>query len=524
MTYPRRYYFSCWQGKVGHELVNLAAGREANIVGMDQKGSQWTHEAECCQGVLRVTNIDAAGNLYRSELYSTPYKEGYVRIVSVSGSLITLAAYGDTSLKYKFVFDLATRKWVQPQANAVDTMVFGQQPCFADYNLGGPYLNDCWTGKVAGSIYNLESGVESRLPRDQGVLVVSEGADIDPFPKLAETYLTPLKVGSVSLTLVDKTYVYLQTADKSHTFVFDLKTRQWLTLPITPTPSMTPTRTSTPTPQLPNPPIGSTEGIQLERHDWQTAVASIPTFTPVPQSLQTPSILWKFERVDCGQDGSDRSPVSCWGGVGDGTILSVRTFRSTDDISRGSLSVCIGLYPCGLEATYASPLNLGTLHIVSISDNLVSLTPDDGQTTVTFDLQTRQWIPPYSAKTHPILTGQVSCPDYFGLGIDYFGCWEGLIGGETVQLRVGRESGRNGNALANAKLNCCKGVIEVGKYGTSASGKFGYYITSYTTMEQANALYIASVKGQRITLASYDPAFKGKIWILDLNERKLFDP
>src|SRR5207247_1336044 len=124
---PRRYYFSCWQGKVAQDTVNLAAGRETALVGMEGKGSQWPHESECCRGVLRVSNYNTKGDVYRSELYPTPYKVGYMRIVSVNGSLVRLAAYGDTSLKYTFMFDLVARKWVQPKANATNTMTFGQQ-------------------------------------------------------------------------------------------------------------------------------------------------------------------------------------------------------------------------------------------------------------------------------------------------------------------------------------------------------------------------------------------------------------
>jgi hypothetical protein len=244
----------------------------------------------------------------------------------------------------------------------------------------------------------------------------------------------------------------------------------------------------------------------------------------VPQSLQKPDALWKFERVDCDQTELANAPVSCWGGFGDGATLSVRTYKATDDISQGTIAVCLGFYPCGLGSTYKSPLKLGTLNIVSIDGNLVSLTPDDGQTTLIFDLQTRQWVPPSTINTRPLTTGQVPCNDYAGSGIEYFGCWQGSVAGETIQLRIGRESGGKNDSLDKAKLNCCKGIIVVGQYGHNASGKYGYYTTTYTTTEQTSAFYLVSIKGERITLASYDPHFKGKAWVFDLNERKWIDP
>jgi hypothetical protein len=69
------------------------------------------------------------------------------------------------------------------------------------------------------------------------------------------------------------------------------------------------------------------------------------------------------------------------------------------DVQQGLLEVDQvdkrGPYPDGIEF-YMTPQRLGAVHISNITGALVILMPDDpqAQTIFTFDLATRQWVPP----------------------------------------------------------------------------------------------------------------------------------
>lgn len=99
---------NCWRGIVNGEIVSVASGRGGSF-------------GDPSQGLIMVF----AGPLFdptasTTDVYSTPMKLGGVRIVSVDGTRFTLTPYdhrtpGPTATPgITFVFDLATRQWVNP--------------------------------------------------------------------------------------------------------------------------------------------------------------------------------------------------------------------------------------------------------------------------------------------------------------------------------------------------------------------------------------------------------------------------
>src|SRR5207244_2169442 len=85
--------------------------------------------------------------------------------------------------------------------------------------------------------------------------------------------------------------------------------------------------------------------------------------------------VWRLERVTCDMDypRSDRWPgnatfTSCWSGLGNGQVISVRTADSSlyKDPSQGMLMISSGVYYYGLgydPAMYTTPIKVGTVRI-----------------------------------------------------------------------------------------------------------------------------------------------------------------
>ncbi len=87
---------SCWRGVINGQLVEVAAGRQ----GLD---------GDPTQGIVKVHIRGQEAE----DIYQTPNRVGAIRVVSVSGTLVTLSTTGQPTPQV-FEFDLATRQWVSP--------------------------------------------------------------------------------------------------------------------------------------------------------------------------------------------------------------------------------------------------------------------------------------------------------------------------------------------------------------------------------------------------------------------------
>ena len=129
--------------------------------------------------------------------------------------------------------------WLSP------TPAMGSFICGDPANPREPNFATCWRGYVNGELISVGTG---RLGRDHdpniGVLLITPWEYPVPGVPQSETYYSPAYRGSIRITSVEGTVVYLIAADHQTTFAFDLATRQWLFS--TPTAAPIPTLLLTP--------------------------------------------------------------------------------------------------------------------------------------------------------------------------------------------------------------------------------------------------------------------------------------
>jgi len=93
--------YNAWRGVINREIIQVEAGGEGS-------------DGDESQGLLMVDNW----NLRTEDIYRTPRRVGEVEIVAVDGTRFTLAAvsteWTTATPGTTFVFDLATRQWVNP--------------------------------------------------------------------------------------------------------------------------------------------------------------------------------------------------------------------------------------------------------------------------------------------------------------------------------------------------------------------------------------------------------------------------
>lgn len=106
-----------------------------------------------------------------------------------------------------------------------------------------PQFVTCWAGIYNGRIVNVWSGHEGRGgDKAQGVVLVYTRGTRD-----TQLFQTADKVGAVQITSIDGTLFTLTTVNHQPTitYVFDISTRQWVSPPPTPSPSLSPLPTVT---------------------------------------------------------------------------------------------------------------------------------------------------------------------------------------------------------------------------------------------------------------------------------------
>lgn len=141
----------------------------------------------------------------------------------------------------------------------------------------------------------------------------------------------------------------------------------------------------------------------------RTAIALTPTYTPAPPE---PTVTLELGVIDCV---AQKEPIywyrNCWRGTVNGQITTVaaggeRVGRSTvngnpyGDPSKGVILVSVGqfmnLTNAGAVDVYLTPVNMGSVHIVSADGSRLSIAPNqpNAQVTWVFDVATRQFYTP----------------------------------------------------------------------------------------------------------------------------------
>jgi len=170
------------------------------------------------------------------ELYLTPTRSGRARMVQADALVLTVrTASGDF-----FSFDVATRQWGAPQPTATPRPLedYPQGMVACEDPLTTFLLGNCWTLLNGNRYYHLRAGASQDEPL-QGYLIIT-CENIQPGGAVCERrrYNTPSQVGRVEIIAADGAVLTLRAEDGSF-FGFDLKDREWVISPATPTPGST---------------------------------------------------------------------------------------------------------------------------------------------------------------------------------------------------------------------------------------------------------------------------------------------
>jgi hypothetical protein len=354
---------TCWRGYANGRATTVEVGRG---------GIEWGSGNEEPHGLLDLWIDRQQTDLHNITMpvkYSSgpPINIGTLGIVSVKDLRLTLIGIEPSAPAGRLIFDLATRWWRPPNVQLSQQLTAGAvecQPILLPNT--AQYLYNCWRGKINGKLIGLDAGRQSARsgyngkapPLDydieccQGILRVTT-YNQDQSITASEVYSTPQQVGAVYIAALKDTRIMLAPYDpqlKDAQFVFDLTTRRWISSPIQPT------------------------------------------------------TAWNLQPVQCNGSYINTVPrfASCWAGIRNGTVVSVRSGRSVayNEPQQGILSLFVGLTyaPYDPGGIYKTPAQVGTVRIVAIKANgLVTLAPIDPQyarRTFVFNLNTRQWITP----------------------------------------------------------------------------------------------------------------------------------
>jgi hypothetical protein len=246
-------------------------------------------------------------------------------------------------------------------------------------------LNNEYLYLFGGYLYNIRSGDLS--DETMGALLVSGDT--------TEWYPTPQQIGPVRIVTVDGTRVILQTTNTQSppvTFVFDLRTRQWLD------PAPSPTATPLPTATLTRAQWDATKIAILEgtEHERQTRGAGGTPFasTPIPLTQVAPATTPILGISGECMDPSTRVDFgNCWSGRINDEYIFVSALVKKADPTQGLLQVyttTVGVSYFGPVSWYSTPTRSGLIKVVDATGYRLTLRADDG-TLFYFDVLTRQW-------------------------------------------------------------------------------------------------------------------------------------
>jgi hypothetical protein len=327
-----------------------------------------------------------------------------------------------------------------PPVYPTPTLVMGLIPKCANASARGPQCINIWRGVISGQIVQVEGGRES-LEDDptQGLAIVTILSTHEE-----QVYNTPQKVGVIRVAAVDGarvTFVPVDfrtpqvlltpwtTATPGTTFVFDLVTRQWISL--TPSPTI---RTPTPTwsrqaldattvavfralPTLsPNPRVEPTVDAHWRTNQaWDMAARTAVALYPPPSPLEYPELLtpisnepWStgivhkrttpqgviYDSRFVGPPCNEVMGTNHWYGqaVGERTHVCA----GEDKMRHGTGAIVVEVWYSGAEKPtyggyYLAPSAHGAVRIQDVVGDQVILVSADN-TMFTFDLATRQWL------------------------------------------------------------------------------------------------------------------------------------
>jgi hypothetical protein len=256
--------------------------------------------------------------------------------------------------------------------------------------------SNCWIVRFdneylyvfGGYLYNIRSGDLSDT--SSGAIAVAGGFN--------GWYPTPQQLGPIRIVAVDGARVTLQTYATQAapvTFVFDLRTRQWLE------PAASPTSAPLPTATLTRARWDATKIAILEgtEHERQTRVASGTPFasTPIPltqvEPVTTPILGISGECMD---PSTTADFGNCWSGRINNEYIFVATVIKKADLTQGLLRVyttTVATGDFGPVGWYSTPTRSGLIKVVDVTDYRLTLRAEDN-TFFYFDVLTRQWVNP----------------------------------------------------------------------------------------------------------------------------------
>jgi len=355
-----------------------------------------------------------------TEVYSTPLRLGGMRILSMKDTQFNLTPYdpwdiqtpvGSPTPPIAFVFDLATRQWVNPAPNPTEHGKIYDQSLEDDPIGKMLYCVNYWRGSLDQRL-GVYAGHINSDPA-QGLILVRESIVENEEPKYRFTdYQTPTQIGALRIISEVGGYLTLRAADGSLLY-FDLATRQWVssTSVATSTPYLTPT---------PEAPLPSDEVYKRENSYAGTAtriaqLTHVPTWPPGHPRIY-PTILPKtpFSPIATRVAGVGKIVES--GHVGDlSTVHGVFANQWRAEVAEQNIHAYAGIKSLtdGLDrgvvvirvfdrnrivieiASYETPQRRGVVKVVDAVDQRLTLRAEDG-TLFYFDIPTRQWVSPPS--------------------------------------------------------------------------------------------------------------------------------
>ncbi|MBF6613418.1 MAG: hypothetical protein IVW55_09860 [Chloroflexi bacterium] len=117
-------YDSCWQGMVNGQFLSVKTGRQGR-------------RGDISQGIITLSELGLDDRFHDIGTYLTPLRQGSVEMASMDGTRVYLVRSTtpqppDVDVTPTpgviFVFDLATRQWLDPNGTPIPSPTFTPTP------------------------------------------------------------------------------------------------------------------------------------------------------------------------------------------------------------------------------------------------------------------------------------------------------------------------------------------------------------------------------------------------------------